>query len=420
MTATIAVHRDGTHPDLATDRLVTYAQRTLMLTTVEATRTGSDVVADVHLLSTGFRERIPSTEMDRSVVRASIDELVSAGVARLLVPRAYGGLEQTVRSLVGVAAAAAYGCPSTGWLTGLMAHVPHVFALFPPEAQEAVWASGPDVVGAGTSVGLTVQVVEGGYRISGNSPFASGVNNAEWAYLGGMVPQSDGPPQLRFFLVDRTRFAVNRVWDTVAMRGTGSNVIVTDDVFVPNEHTLGATDAREGTGAGPQSHENPHYRLPWVATGSLIFAATMLGACRGAYDEALSAFGGKRAPNGKLVADSRTLQLDLGWASARIAAAESLILAAADRADTGNPYSTSDRAVASRTATFAGSLLVEAIDGLMKLSGTAGFAIGSFIQQAWRDVNFAAAHQGLNPRLTIGRFGLLELGADEPQKPFLY
>ena len=216
-----------------------------------------EIAARVGELTGGFRARGPVTESERSIPRKSVDELVAAGLARMLVPAEHGGLDLRIRDAVDASAAVAYGCPSTGWVSWLMMHVPHVIAMFPAQAQKAVWADGPDVVTAGSHLGMAIAPEPHGYRISGRAPFTSGVNHAEWIYVGGLEPAPAGPPQLRYFLLHKSQYTIADTWDTVGMRGTGSNTAVVDDVFVPDSFSLAHVDAREGTGPGAGAQRQP-------------------------------------------------------------------------------------------------------------------------------------------------------------------
>jgi len=67
----------------------------------------------------------------------------------------------------------------------------------------------------------------------------------------------------------------------------------------------------------------------------------------------------------------------------------------------------------------AAELAVGAIDTLMALSGTAGFATSHPIQRAWRDIHFASMHISLNTENNYAHFGRTEFGfARDPNQPF--
>ena len=58
----------------------------------------------------------------------------------------------------------------------------------------------------------------------------------------------------------------------------------------------------------------------------------------------------------------------------------------------------------------ASELTVAAIDTLVALSGTAGFAASHPIQRAWRDIHFMSMHISLNTETNFAHFGRMELG----------
>ena len=385
--------------------------------TVDMATTTSDRALDIlhHVdeLTETFRSRTPITEAERSVPRESIQDLVDIGVARMLVPKEHGGLDLSIRDAVDTVTVIAQGCASTAWVSWLMMHVPMVIASFPLEAQQAVWADGPDVVTAGSHIGMTIQSVPGGYRISGRGAFTSGVNNADWIYVGGMIPVESGPPQVHYFLLNKSQYSIQDTWDTIGMRGTGSNTVVVDDVFVPEGFTLAHSDAREGTGPGATLNSNPALHLPWAARGSLGFIATIVGATQGAYDDVVATLTTKRKPGGTRAADSEALQVEVGLVSAKLDAANTLLQGLADRADAGGSFTLAERAALTRTGAFIVTLALDSIDKLMELSGTSGFGTTAVVQQAWRDVHFAAAHISLGRRDTFGRYGRILLDVED-------
>ena len=381
--------------------------------TVATVGSGADTVSRVAALAPRFRERAVRTESERSIPLESIDELVAAGMARMLVPREFGGDDLTQRTMVLATMEAARGCPSTGWCASLLAHVPHQAAYFPEEAQRSIWANGPDARIAGsTRPTARVDVVPGGYRLTGRHGFASGVDHADWVFVGGIVP-GDGIPDWRFFLLERGQYQIDDTWHTAGMRGTGSKTIVVDDVFVPQAHTMRQSDCREGTAPGCLVNADPKYRLPWNAFSGLGFSATAVGAVRGAYEDFRTAAATKRDVTGSPVAQSQHLQIAVGEAAARLDAAETLLLRLADRADSKTEWTLADRAQVMGSSRLAASLALEVMDAIVSLAGTSAFDAASPVQRAWRDVHFVAAHVALSVVETFGRAGRHELGVAE-------
>ena len=106
-------------------------------------------------------------------------------------------------------------------------------------------------------------------------------------------------------------------------------------------------------------------------------------------------------------------------AAADLDAAELLLRRAAGVPEAESSLSASLLARSVRDFTRATELVVGAIDALIALSGTAGFAASHPIQRAWRDIHFAAMHISLNPENNFAHFGRMEFGLGrDPAHPF--
>jgi 3-hydroxy-9,10-secoandrosta-1,3,5(10)-triene-9,17-dione monooxygenase len=373
-------------------------------------------------LAPGFRERALDGERLRSLPPESAAQLIDAGVARMLVPKRWGGLELGLGAWLDVTLEAARADASHGWCTSLLIQQPVMFASFPEAAQAAVWAEGPNVAIAGSLMPvLRVERVEGGYRISGKSPFASGVSTASWVWLGGMVQsEAGGPPTWTLFLVPAGEYEVLDTWHMAAMSGTGSNTIVTDDVFVPEERTVTWAQMVSGEAPGAQLHDNPLYRTPFASYNTIGFAGTVLGAARGAYEHFRDSTKTKKTPGGGNVAETTSIQVQMARASADLDAAELLLRRMIATAEAPEGVTLELRARSMRDSSRAAELVLGAIDTLLALSGTAGFASTNPIQRAWRDIHFATRHASLSPENSFAHWGRTQLGVERPASMPVY
>jgi hypothetical protein len=127
---------------------------------------------------------------------------------------------------------------------------PWQLARYPIEAQREVWADDHSTLICSTYMpAAKVTVVEGGYRISGRWSFSSGSEHCQWILLGGILPpDGDYAAEHGTFLLPRSDYQIERNWDVLGLRGTGSHDIVVEDAFVPahrvqrtNNWTLEAT-----------------------------------------------------------------------------------------------------------------------------------------------------------------------------------
>jgi 3-hydroxy-9,10-secoandrosta-1,3,5(10)-triene-9,17-dione monooxygenase len=379
--------------------------------------TKEQVLERVRALIPGFRERAAATEAARQLPAQSVEELLAAGLARILMPPRFDGYGLGFDTWFEVVRAISEADASHGWCASLLIHHPHCIAQFSHGAQEAIWADGPDVAIAASFVPV-IKVVraEGGYRVSGRSPFASGVGHSSWVFIGGMVEGGDGP-EWTFFLIPARDCTIAETWFTVGMRGTGSNTIVTEDVFVPLERTLTLAKLREGQGPGGALHDNRIYRAPFISYAPLSFATPMLGAAQGAYAHFRDWTKTRKGPGGVAVAERTSLQVQMARIAADLDAAELLLRRAVDVAGAAPAPSLALRGQCMRDYARAAELAVSSIDGLIAMSGTAGFSESHPIQRAWRDIHFSAMHISLSAENAYAHFGRLELGL--PQDPHL-
>src|SRR5215472_15635647 len=198
------------------------------------------VIAAVADLLPMLRQRAQETEDNRDVPADSVKALTETGFFRLLQPASYGGLEADPIAFYTAVRLIASACGSTGWVASVLGVHPWQLALFPERAQEEVWGADPGTrMSSSYAPTGRAHTADGGYRLDGRWSFSSGCDHANWVLLGGIVLDEDGKPvDFRTFLLPAADYTIDDVWDTVGLRGTGSNDIVVDDVFVPEHRSL--------------------------------------------------------------------------------------------------------------------------------------------------------------------------------------
>ena len=329
-------------------------------------------------LAPAIRARAEISEEKRSIPPESAQEFLDAGLARILTPKRYGGLELGLNAWLDVSIEIGKADAAHAWCASLLIHHPHYLAQFPERAQSAVWSEGLDGPDAAIAATLTptskVEPVEGGYNIiSCSIPYLSGINHCSWVVIGGMLPGEHPWPEWTLFLIPPGKFKVLDTWHTVGMRGTGSNTVVVENVFVPFEHTLRVADMREATTPGGKIHAAPMYRAPWITYAPLTFLGPMLGAARGALEDYRSWTAKRASLFGAQVAEYTSIQVHLARAAANLDAAELLMRHCIETAEAPQPASEALRARAFRDQARSSELIVEAMDMVMKISGAAGF-----------------------------------------------
>ena len=357
--------------------------------------TREQVLAQVADLLPGIAERRDAGEEQRTLPAESAQAFLDAGLARILTPRRFGGYELGLDTWFDTVAAIGAVDAAHAWCASLVIHHPHYLAQFPLPAQEDVWGAGPDVAITTTlAPTMTVAAVDGGYRLSGEGPWASGVGHSSWAMVGGMLPVA-GPPSPALFLIPASAYTVRDTWHTIGMRGTGSNTIVAADVFVPETHAVRIGDLLDGNGPGGAVHEPSIYRAPLVSYSPLTFVVPMLGAAQGAL-AAFETWATPRMARPHARVSNTLTQVRMGRAAADIDAAELLLRRGMALAEQPERPTVALRARSMRDWARASELIVGAVDELVALSGTAGFSESNHLQRAWHDISFAARHVTLN------------------------
>ena len=383
--------------------------------------TVDEVLEDVRALLPAIRARVEQSERDRSIPAESAQEFLDIGLARVLMPKRYGGTELGLQAWVDISVEIGKADAAHAWFACQMMHHPHYLAQFGDEAQADVWRDGPDVSIACTFT-PTSKIVEvpGGYRISCAIPYLSGINHSSRVIVGGMLPTEAGPPDWTIFLVPGQEFKIKDTWHTVGMRGTGSNTVIVEDAFVPKEHTLRVEDMRDGTTPGGKLNGEPMFNAPWIYYAGLTFIGPMLGAALGALEQYRAWTAERFSLFGSQVAQFTSIQVHLARAAANLDAADLLMRRCV--ADSLRPDAArlDLRSRAYRDQSRASELIVDAMDMIMKISGAAGFASSSPIQRAWRDVHFSSSHVALNPEVSFAAWGREQFGLERDPRQNMF
>ena len=380
-------------------------------------RSASQVLDAVRDLLPLLRDRAQETEDLRRIPDESIKSLQETGFFKLLQPARYGGLEASPNDFYRGVRLIASACGSTGWVSSVLGVHPWQLALFDDRAQQEVW--GED---AGTLVSSSyapmgrAKTVEGGFQFSGRWSFSSGCDHAQWIFLGGLVLGDEGSPvDFRTFLLPRADYEIDDVWDTIGLRGTGSNDIIVNDVFVPEHRTLSFMDTGRCAGPGQAVNTSPLYKLPFATVFCNSIAVPVLGMATGAYESYVGWTRERvRASTGGKAADDSFNQVRIAEAAGRIDAAvlqiERNIDEALDLATRGEKIPMPLRVRVRRDQVNATGAGIAAVDRLFESAGGRALKAGTPIQRFWRDAHAGRVHAINDPEKAQVMFGQFELG----------
>ena len=381
----------------------------------------AQILTEVEALSEGLAARAPRIEADRGLPDEVVKDLVAAGAMRMLVPEEHGGPGLDLPGALRVVETLSRADGSTGWCVGQVTLAQLIFASFPAPALAAVYAAGPDSLGAG-AVAPKGRATDHGdrWQVSGQWPFVTGIRYAEWVYLTCVVLDGhavrtgpDGAPVTRMVLLPAADLEVIDTWHTMGLRGTGSHDVRVAGRSCPAGHSFSmAGDTPEAV--------RTRFRM---AQSGLLIAAVNVGLAQGAIDDvvALATDGKRPAFSRRRLTESTLFQDQLGEAVLTCAAARSLLYAeAADAARhdaEGRVPGPAERARLRATAATVATLAAKVVDTAHGLAGGSSVYERSPLPRRMRDIHTSTQHF-VNGRDYYAVLGALMVGAEvDPALP---
>jgi alkylation response protein AidB-like acyl-CoA dehydrogenase len=359
------------------------------------------------------------TDSLRRLADGNVQALKDAGLCRLMVPTRFGGYQTSVRTYIDVMAELGRGCGSTAWVASLINVCAWLASLFPERAQADVWAANPDAWIAGSLApnGETVPV-EGGWRVTGRWPWASGSMHAQWVACGIHMKNDRGEmSNLGLSLMPIGEVTIEDTWFMAGMKGTGSNTIVAKDVFVPEHRFLPYPQAFGGVYRTEHTDEVT-YRAAFVPITVLILAPSQLGVAQSALEHAIGRSKTRTIThtNFGTQAESSGFQMQIAEAAMKIDSAFLHVRRAADDLDR---YAQENRLMdlTARARVRMDTALVakycrEAVEVLVAAHGTSSLADANRMQRLWRDVHTASHHAITEWQVNLEVYGKALLGVE--------
>lgn len=267
------------------------------MTAQDASDTLLHAVCTLEPLIRQYADEAESThQLSPAVVRA----LAEAGLFRMCVPRALGGLEIAPLTFYRVVEAVARLDGSTGWCAFIGGAGGLVGAYLANQTAEVMFGRDPLAIMAGSVAPAgRATVAAGGYLVSGRWPYASGCQHCTWLFgfcqvFDGSQPRftSTGVPEIRVVSIPAAQATIlEDTWEVSGLVGTGSHDFTVEQVFVPDAYTW-----RFGPGMprGPH-YQGPLYQFPLVGLFRLPVSAVALGIAQGAVEACLALAPAKRA-----------------------------------------------------------------------------------------------------------------------------
>ncbi|MEU6343249.1 acyl-CoA dehydrogenase family protein [Streptomyces sp. NPDC046977] len=339
--------------------------------------------------------------------------LRDAGAFRLLTPRALGGSQTPLTTVLKVYEEFGRIDASVAWLVW-NANFGFVGALLDESATARIWGGEREPAFANSGMPGTAVPAGGGYRVSGHWRIVSGINAAEWLVAVVVVMEDGAPrttaagaPDVQMCVLRRDQWSVKETWDVSGMRGTGSNDVVVEDAFVPADF-LSPLDA-------PLRIDEPLYRgfLPALVLPGCT--AVVLGVAQAALDETVALVLAKKNSTGATLAESPRTQYAVADCQAALQAARLLLGSAAqaleDAAGRGDVPTLGQRADLRAAMTHAAQVSRQVLVTLYELASSTPLYRGNRLERLFRD-GMAALQHANHSALAMEAAGRVRLGMD--------
>jgi 3-hydroxy-9,10-secoandrosta-1,3,5(10)-triene-9,17-dione monooxygenase len=374
---------------------------------------GNETLAAVEPLLPALAERAARTDEQRVIPEKTVRELSVAGVFAMLQPKRHGGAETDPVHFYEVVRALSGACGSTGWVAAVLGVHPWQLGMFDERAQQDVWGNDPATLLCSSYAPVgRLTPVDGGYRLAGHWSFSSGCDHAGWALLGAVLVGTGGKPvDFLTVLVPREDYELSDVWDTVGLRGTGSNDILVTDAFVPEYRVMRNYDLARLQGPGRRVNTAPLYAMPFGAIFTSAVTAPVVGTVAACHEHYLAVMRDRvrLSLGGGSFAEDRSAQVAVARAASEIDAA----ILQADRniaelyshAAAGESIPMELRLRTRRDQVRGTERALEAIDLLFKTAGGSSLGRGNRIERAWRDAHAGSVHVANDADRALALYG---------------
>ena len=380
------------------------------MTTRGVTHPNASTLHAVRAIAPIITDHVDTIERDRMLPKSVSEALIDAGAFRMLVPRSLGGDELNPSTICEVVETLSACDGAVGWVAMIGACNGLFGGLLPRAGAAEIYADRNVVLAGQFRPGGTAVQVDGGYRVSGRWPFASGIMHSDWLMGGCQIVDSNGASTgaAKLMFMPRSAATVIDTWHVGGLRGTGSHDFEAKDVFVPSSRTVSFAD--------PPVEPGPLYNLPSIALFATMIASVSLGIARHAIELFKGLAPAKKATfSQELLSVSAVAQSQLGQAEGALRAGRAFLfqsLATAwEIAERGDRLGWHDRGMLWLSATQAVTQAVHAVDLVHRAGGSASVYTATGLERCVRDIRTASQHMTVMPT-NYEVAGQFFLGAD--------
>jgi alkylation response protein AidB-like acyl-CoA dehydrogenase len=389
--------------------------------------TADAMVAKAKELRPLLMAEAPAGEAQRSPTKKVEKALFDNNILSALLPKRLGGVGLSFTDFCRMQIEIAKGDPSISWVVQIINGTSWVTSLAPDSVQDVVFADGPTTVCGAYMPPGKARKVDGGWIINGAWPYTSGSRQSKWAQQGVVLDGYVGPvvPGISMCYIPFTDLTIKDAWYVTGMQGTGSDISVATDVFIP-EGQMVLMDERAGQIDRTKRHFGaPSDLLPVVPVVRTTGIAQLIGAVEAMLEivtaesvkPVLTTVIGPRTGSGAYMRD-------LGEAAAMLDTAKLILFHLVGEFDqiglTGTELTIADKARHRAQCAQMVKLVHGASESLMFQAGSSAFMLDKPISRYWKDVSMGLRHIQNIPTIGYEIYGRNIAGGDMISPPGAY
>lgn len=205
---------------------------------------GGTILAKASEIGPLLREYASEGEAGRRLATPVIDALRSTGVFRMAMPKVWGGPELDICSQIEIIEVLSRADASAGWCAMIGSDSGYYSGYLDDATARSLYPDLDAVTAGWIAPAGTLEVCDGGYRLSGRWSFGSGSTHADVIVGGAQVTENgsprstvDGAPERRIAALPAAQWQVLDTWNPTGLAGSGSHDYTITDTFVPAENT---------------------------------------------------------------------------------------------------------------------------------------------------------------------------------------
>ena len=289
----------------------------------------SEIYANARELRGFFKEKAVEIDEARRLPAEVVARVREAGLFRLTMPKIWGGPEFSTIEQVEIIEELSRANSAVGWCVMIGCDSGIYSGFLDDEAGRRLYPRLDMSTAGWVWPAGRAERVDGGYRVSGQWMFGSGITHADVVSAGCIVYENGAPAkdasgvtEWRIMLAPAASYEIQDTWHTTGLRGTGSNDYRAADLFIPEENSF--SFMKQAKREGPL----------WRRNNAILpkGAGVPLGVARSTIELFLEVIQGKvEVPSGRLFKNIGRIQSAIAEAEMLLGAARSYAFASIER-----------------------------------------------------------------------------------------